>query len=157
MMGTVEFNSACFYRYAVVDWEKLVGNLQDDTELAEKGLLAFLEGFVVAEPSGKQNTFAAHNPPEFVAVSVRHNTAPRNLANAFETAVMVSKGKSLTTESATRLVEKAEALATAFDNNSNGKEKTHVLNLVNADARKLGTQVKSLQELLQKTMEVLKK
>ena len=25
MMGTVEFNSACFYRYAVVDWEKLVG------------------------------------------------------------------------------------------------------------------------------------
>ena len=28
MMGTVEFNSACFYRYAVVDWEKLVDNLQ---------------------------------------------------------------------------------------------------------------------------------
>ena len=37
MMGTVEFNSACFYRYAVVDWEKLVKNLQDDTELAAKG------------------------------------------------------------------------------------------------------------------------
>ena len=26
MMGTVEFNSACFYRYAVVDWDKLVEN-----------------------------------------------------------------------------------------------------------------------------------
>ena len=36
MMGTVEFNSACFYRYAVVDWEKLVENLQDDKELARK-------------------------------------------------------------------------------------------------------------------------
>jgi CRISPR system Cascade subunit CasC len=71
MMGTIEFNSACFYRYAVVDWEKLVANLQNDTELAVKGLKGFLEGFVVAEPTGKQNTFAAHNPPEFVAVSVR--------------------------------------------------------------------------------------
>ena len=94
MMGTVEFNSACFYRYAVVDWEKLVENLQDDEQLAKKGLRAFLEGFVVAEPTGKQNTFAAHNPPEFVAVSVRENAAPRNLANAFETAVRVGKGES---------------------------------------------------------------
>lgn len=110
MMGTVEFNSACFYRYAVVDWEKLVANLQDDSELAEKGLRGFLEGFVIAEPSGKQNTFAAHNPPEFVVVSVRHNTAPRNLANAFETAIRVRKGESITKESATRLDAKAVAL-----------------------------------------------
>lgn len=43
MMGTVEFNSACLYRYAVVDWEKLVGNLQQDKELAVKGLRTFLE------------------------------------------------------------------------------------------------------------------
>lgn len=57
---TVEFHSACFYRYAVVDWEKFVSNLQNDAELAAKGLAAFLEGFIVAEPSGKQNTFAAH-------------------------------------------------------------------------------------------------
>src|SRR3989304_10622478 len=81
MMGTIEFNSACFYRYAVVDWEKLTSNLQGDTGLAEKGLRAFLEGFVVAAPTGKQKTFAAHNPPEFVAVSVRRHTAPRSLAN----------------------------------------------------------------------------
>jgi len=89
MMGTVEFNSACFYRYAVVDWEKLKLNLQADTDLATKGLRTFMEGFVVAEPTGKQNTFAAHNPTEFVAVSVRRNAAPRNLANAFETAIRV--------------------------------------------------------------------
>jgi len=110
MMGTVEFNSACFYRYAVVDWEKLVANLQGDRELAAKGLRAFLEGFVVAEPTGKQNTFAAHNPPEFVAVSVRRNTAPRNLANAYETAIRAKKDESLTKESAMRLSAKAVAL-----------------------------------------------
>lgn len=110
MVGTVEFNSACFYRYAVVDWGKLVENLQGDTALAEKGLRAFLAGFVVAEPTGKQNTFAAHNPPEFITVSVRRNTAPRNLANAFETAIHVNRGESLTKESATRLSAKAIAL-----------------------------------------------
>ncbi|MES2355659.1 MAG: type I-E CRISPR-associated protein Cas7/Cse4/CasC [Pseudomonadota bacterium] len=110
MMGTVEFNSACFYRYAVIDWEKLVENLQDDTKLAEKGLQAFLEGFVVAEPTGKQNTFAAHNPPEFIAISVRRNAAPRNLANAFEAAIRVKKDESITKESAVRLTAKAVAL-----------------------------------------------
>jgi CRISPR system Cascade subunit CasC len=62
----------------VVDWAKLADNLQGDTELAAKGLRTFLEGFVMAEPTGKQNTFAAHNPPEFVAVTVCHDAAPRN-------------------------------------------------------------------------------
>lgn len=110
MIGTVEFNSACFYRYAVIDWEKLVENLQDDRELAALGLRSFLEGFVVAEPTGKQNTFAAHNPPEFVTVSVRRDSAPRSLANAFETAVRVKKNESLTKESTMRLSAKAVAL-----------------------------------------------
>ncbi len=110
MMGTVEFNSACFYRYAVVDWEKLVKNLQGDADLAAKGLGAFLQGFTVAEPTGKQNTFAAHNPPEFMAISVHRDTAPRNLANAFETAVRVKKDESLMWFSADRLGAKEAAL-----------------------------------------------
>jgi len=151
MMGTVEFNSDCFYRYAVVDWEKLVTNLQTDRELATKGLRAFLEGFVVAEPTGKQNTFAAHNPPEFVAVSVRHNTAPRNLANAFETAVRVRKDESLTKVSAERLVEKSNSLASAFD----GKGDTFVLNLVDADVNGFGAKVSSLENLLSEAMKTL--
>ncbi|OGP23549.1 MAG: type I-E CRISPR-associated protein Cas7/Cse4/CasC [Deltaproteobacteria bacterium GWC2_56_8] len=148
MMGTVEFNSACFYRYAVVDWEKLVSNLQDDSELALKGLRAFLEGFVVAEPTGKQNTFAAHNSPEFVAISVRRNTAPRNLANAFETAVRVNKDESLTRKSAEELGRKAKALQAAFGS----KENTFVLNLVEAKLDGLGTAVPTLKDLLDKAI-----
>ena len=148
MMGTVEFNSACFYRYAVVDWGKLVANLQGDTELAAKGLRAFLEGFVVAEPTGKQNTFAAHNPPEFIAVSVRHNTAPRNLANAFETAVFTKKGESLTRKSAEELAKKAKALQSAFG----GEGETFVLNLVGAEMDGYGTAVPALKEILDKTL-----
>lgn len=144
MMGTVEFNSACFYRYAAVDWEKLVSNLQNDTELANRGLRAFLEGFVVAEPTGKQNTFAAHNPPEFVAVSVRRNTAPRNFANAFETAIRVKKDESLTRRSAEELAKKAKVLQSTFG----GEEKTWVLNLTDAKLDGYGNSAASLQELL---------
>lgn len=151
MMGTVEFNSACFYRYAVVDWEKLVSNLQNDDALAAKGLRAFLEGFVVAEPTGKQNTFAAHNPPEFVAITVRRNTAPRNLANAFETAVRVKKDESLTRKSAEGLVNKAKALQVAYG----GNEKTFILNLAEANVDGLGTVVPALKALLDQTLSAI--
>jgi len=152
MVGTVEFNSACFYRYAVVDWDKLVKNLQEDAELAAKGLRAFMEGFVVAEPTGKQNTFAAHNPPEFVAISVRRNSAPRNLANAFETAIRVRKDESLTARSAEELAKKAVTLRAAFG----GKEETLVLNLTNAAVDGFGKPVASLNELLDGTLAAVK-
>lgn len=148
MIGTVEFNSACFYRYAVVDWEKLVENLQNDRELAVKGLRAFLEGFVVAEPTGKQNTFAAHNPPEFVAVTVRHNAAPRNLANAFETSIRIKKDESLTRKSAEELAKKAQTLQVAFG----GEEQTFILNLIEAKLNGLGTTLPVLKDLLDKAI-----
>jgi len=152
MMGTVEFNSACFYRYAVVDWEKLVENLQGDTELAAKGLRAFLDGFVVAEPTGKQNTFAAHNPPEFVAISVRRNAAPRNLANAFEAAIKVRKDESLTGKSVEAIRQKASVLQSAYG----GDGKTFVLNITEAKADDLGTTVETLKDMLDQTLIAVK-
>jgi CRISPR system Cascade subunit CasC len=152
MMGTVEFNSACFYRYAVVDWEKLIANLQGDTALARKAVRAFLKGFVVAEPTGKQNTFAAHNQPEFVAVSVRQKTAPMNLANAFETAIRVRKDESLTKVSADKLVDKAKKLQAAYG----GDGQTFVLNLTETTLDGFGTPVKDLKELLKNSLDALK-
>ena len=152
MMGTVEFNSACFYRYAVVDWDKLKANLQSDAELAEKGLKAFLEGFIVAEPTGKQNSFAAHNQPEFVAVSVRRNTAPSNLANAFETALRVRKDESLTRVSAEKLVEKSKKLRAVYG----GEGRTFVLNLTETKLDGFGTAVNTMPDLLEKSLAAVK-
>ena len=83
MLGTVEFNSSCQYRYAVVNYDQLLRNLGGDNVLARRGLLAFLKAAVQAIPSGKQNTFAAHNLPSFIAVAV-HEGQPVSLANAFE-------------------------------------------------------------------------
>ena len=144
MMGTVEFNSACYYRYAAIDWEKLVENLQGDTELAMRGLRTFLQGFVVAEPTGKQNTFAAHNPPEFVAISVCRNAAPRNYANAFEVAIRAKTGESLTRKSAEALCAKACDLQTAYPRNG----KTFVLDLSKAELGDCGEMVQSLDDAL---------
>ena len=146
MMGTVEFNSACFYRYAAVDWEKLKENLQGDAELATKGLRAFLEGFVVAEPTGKQNSFAAHNAPEFVLIAVRRDTAPRNLANAFESAVRVRED--LTKISAEKLMSKATALQKAYS----GKSAGWVLSLLDLKQDDYAEKVGSLSELLNAAM-----
>ena len=55
MIGSVEFNSACYYRYANVDVGQLMQNLQLDSKLSRLGLGAFLEAFALSVPSGKQN------------------------------------------------------------------------------------------------------
>jgi CRISPR system Cascade subunit CasC len=82
MIGTVEFNSACFYRYANLDLDQLNTNLQGDAGLARKTAEAFLRASVEAMPTGKQNSFAAHNPPSLVFAVVRTGP-PVSLANAF--------------------------------------------------------------------------
>jgi CRISPR system Cascade subunit CasC len=88
MMGTVEFNSSCFYRYAMVDLPQLKKNLADDAELATRTVEAFLRASVAAIPTGKQNSMAAQNPPACVLAVVRRSGMPWSLANAFERPVM---------------------------------------------------------------------
>ncbi|WP_233154830.1 type I-E CRISPR-associated protein Cas7/Cse4/CasC [Candidimonas nitroreducens] len=83
MIGQVEFNSATLYRYAVLDVGKLLNNLQGDRELLLAAIHAYTQAVVRAIPTGKQNSFAAHNAPEFVGICLRHGT-PLSLANAFQ-------------------------------------------------------------------------
>lgn len=82
MLGTVEFNSACFYRYANVDVKQLKENLGGDGELANKTIQAFIHATVTAIPTGKQNSMAAQNPPSFV-LAVARDAGLWSLANAF--------------------------------------------------------------------------
>jgi CRISPR system Cascade subunit CasC len=86
MMGTISFNSACFYRYLVVDTDALAKNLGDDAAAktqARETVAALLRAAVLAIPTGKQNSMAAHNLPSFVMVVVRDGAEPRSLTNAF--------------------------------------------------------------------------
>ncbi|MDO4724634.1 MAG: type I-E CRISPR-associated protein Cas7/Cse4/CasC [Comamonadaceae bacterium] len=113
MIGQVEFNSATFYRYAVLDANKLLANLQNDRELALSAVEAFTQALARAIPSGKQNSFAAHNPPEFIGVSLRHTT-PLNLANAFEQAVRPRTDTPLTAASVAALSNYEDKLAAVY-------------------------------------------
>jgi len=87
MIGVTAFNSACFYRYARIDWNLLVKNLGGDKELARKTVEGFLRAAALAIPSGKQNSFAAQNPPDFMLGVVRTDGQSWSLANAFEAPV----------------------------------------------------------------------
>ncbi len=151
MIGTVEFNSACFYRYVALDLEKLHKNLQKDTELMLRGLEAFLRAMVKAKPSGKQNSFAAHNDPEYVLFTVRQEADPRNLANAFEKPVRPSREKSLTEASVERLEARWQKLSAAYGQDG----AAWVLNLTDAQSQ-IGTPVGSLDELVQSAMKAVR-
>ncbi len=115
MIGQVEFNSATFYRYAVIDVAKLVDNLQNDSGLALTGLEAFTKAMAMAIPTGKQNTFAAHNLPAFVGVTLR-STSPINLANAFEKPVWPEQKQPLSTLSVKALAEYDETVSAFYGN-----------------------------------------
>jgi len=95
MMGVTGFNSACFYRYACIDWDQLVNNLSENVELAAKTVEGFLRASARAVPTGMQNSFAAQNPPSFLMAVVRRDGACWSLANAFEKPVNSGMGKSL--------------------------------------------------------------
>jgi len=97
----------------VLDVRKLLANLQNDHELTLAGIGAFTEALVRAIPSGKQNSFAAHNAPDFIGISVRHG-APLNLANAFEKPVTARMEQSLTAQSVQRLTEYETKLAAVY-------------------------------------------
>lgn len=90
MMGTVEFSSATLYRYATVNLDLLRENLGDD-EATVRATTAFIEAFVRAMPTGKQNTFANRTLPEAAVVQIRGDQ-PVSLVGAFEKAVVAAPG-----------------------------------------------------------------
>lgn len=114
MLGNVEFNSSCLYRYAAVNYNQLVANLGGDQQLALRGIAAFLRASALAIPSGKQNTFAAHNLPATILIGV-HNSQPISLANAVEKPVWVGEHPNgLSAASVIRLQQHATTLANAY-------------------------------------------
>lgn len=75
------FASACFYKYFSINVEALVENLRGNRELAAHTIGAFIRGAALANPTGKQNGFAAHNPPDGMLVELK--ATPTSYANAF--------------------------------------------------------------------------
>ncbi|HEX8237991.1 MAG TPA: type I-E CRISPR-associated protein Cas7/Cse4/CasC [Abditibacteriaceae bacterium] len=98
MLGDVEYNSACYYKYFSLDVDGLIANLtgesarrkdipteeqQQARALAAQAVQAFVRAMTLTTPSGKQNSFAAHQLPAAVLVEVRPYSTPVSYANAF--------------------------------------------------------------------------
>lgn len=103
MMGTIEFNSACYYRYANIDLALLKENLAGDEELSVRAVEAFLRASVNAIPTGKQTSMASPNPPEFILAVVREY-GTWSLANAFAQPVWPGSNGNLVQQSINALV-----------------------------------------------------
>lgn len=112
MLGTVSFNSSTLYRYATVNVDALMEQLES-SEATACGVAAFVEAFVKSMPTGKQNTFANRTLPNVVAVSLREDQ-PVNLATAFERPVYSEREQSITQVAAKRLAACARDVEGAF-------------------------------------------
>ena len=153
MMGTVEFNSACFYRYANIDFFQLNQNLGNDVVLARKAVEAFLRASVAAIPTGKQNSMAAQNPPSLVFAVVR-DQGLWSLANAFVNPIRPDAKDGLIQKSITALEDYWMKLAAAYG--EEGIKAKRVLSLDgNLNKLKEEDMVPNLEALIKTVMAAL--
>lgn len=101
------FNSACFYRYARIDFEQLKKNLGNDevaVKLSCDTVEAFLRASEAAIPTGKKNSYAQECRPSFLLAVVRSNDSSGwSLVNAFEKPVNAKSENGLIEGSIKRL------------------------------------------------------
>ncbi len=107
-MGSLEFNSATYYRYISLDlgqlWISLYG-----VEL-EKAIEAFTKALFIAVPSARQTTQSGASPWEFAKIFIRKG---QRLQVPFETAIKAKDGGYLQPSiiALTEYLAKKEALA----------------------------------------------
>lgn len=87
-MGSLEFNSATYYRYISLDLGQLAQTLGEDADL-KPAIEAFTKALFVAVPSARQTTQSGASPWEFARVLVRKG---QRLQVPFETAVKAEQG-----------------------------------------------------------------
>lgn len=86
-MGSLEFNSATYYRYISLDLGQLAQTM-DEGDI-KKSIEAFTKALFVAVPSARQTTQSGASPWEFARVMVRKG---QRLQVPFETAVKAREG-----------------------------------------------------------------
>lgn len=87
-MGSLEFNSATYYRYISLDLGQLAQNLSDDADV-KPAVEAFIKALFVAVPGARQTTQSGASPWEFARVYIRQG---QRLQVPFETAVRAEGG-----------------------------------------------------------------
>jgi len=117
MTGTLEFNSATYYRYAALN----LTMLEDEAHLAalsrderREVVRAFIEATLKAVPSARNNSMNAATLPGCVLGIVRERGQPLQLVNAFEKPVRLQRDKSIGETSAELLRAENERMKTTW-------------------------------------------
>jgi CRISPR system Cascade subunit CasC len=87
MTGTLEFNSACYYRYAALNLDLLfdADHLKILDQAQRKQVVdAFIRATLLAVPGARKNSMNANTPPVYVLGVVKEQGQPIQLINAFE-------------------------------------------------------------------------
>lgn len=130
MIGDVEFNSACYYKYFSIDVNGLVANLTGESsfrtgitaeekkqaaETAASAVGSMIKAAIMTTPSGKQNTFAAHQLPAAILVEARPYPTPVSYANAFVEPARTGREGDLVTASLNKFKQHVESLTKGFN------------------------------------------
>jgi CRISPR system Cascade subunit CasC len=97
MIGTLEFTSAVYYRYAAINLDLLADKDhigEPDTSAKQRQAIvdAFLRAVVLAVPSARHNAMNAHTGPAYVLGIYRETGQPMQLVNAFEQPIWSRNG-----------------------------------------------------------------
>jgi CRISPR system Cascade subunit CasC len=145
------FGSSCFYKYFSIDFETLVKNLKGNKELAAHTLGAFIRGAALVNPTGKQNSFAAHNPPDGILLEIRNN--PISYANAFARPVAADGERDVISQSIAQLAQYVHDIDTGYGKPAErfwfSPNLRHQLTVADGENPLAQNNVKSLQELVE--------
>ena len=120
MLGSTNFNSACYYLYAHIDTKKLKENLAGINDvvddIAKAAIKAFITAMCLDDPSGKQNSFASHPLPSAILIEREDDDVPMPISyhNAFLEDVNKKPGRDVVEKSINALVEEVEAAHNDF-------------------------------------------
>ena len=112
-LDTTEFSAGVFYKYASLNLKQLQKNIGED----DKGKVLdiathILHLLATVTPSGKQNSFAAHNFADFALVTL--SDQPLSLANAFEKPIERNKKNGFLDTSIEKILEYQEKISSAY-------------------------------------------
>ncbi len=113
-IGTTEFSSGVFYRYASINVDLLAKNTQKSKQELTAIIHTIIRCFAQVSPSAKQKTFAAHNHADFVLVA--QSDQPLSLANAFRKGI--KNNTEVMEKSIQSLVNHYEKIVAGYELNS---------------------------------------
>lgn len=99
MIGQLELNGSCHYRYLNIDIASLRKNSGFQRDLTAATVGGLVAAAALAIPVGKQNSTAAQNPPHYIQAVLHEDGQLWSLAGAFSEPVRISAGGSYEKES----------------------------------------------------------